>query len=236
MLRRIVVLAAVAFLSAVGAARAETAPLRHLVYSFSFEEKQNGTVSNDPGTSGAPTYEGNLDDTGTITVDVLREAPDRGLVVIVSEQGEHTRSAEPATCAVYGNTNVACDPSKKVNREEFTLLRFLGANFVDPKQIDSKQHWSVSDKKTGLTMTADYTIDKSDGDTMAIAENRHVEDTSQGTTTFDADTKLSYVDSRLLPVSIDEYATERRHAGVNGIYTTVYQTTLSLVSDSMAKK
>ncbi|MFZ0031961.1 MAG: hypothetical protein WAK84_08815 [Candidatus Cybelea sp.] len=236
MLRSAAILVVAALASVAAAARADTPPLRHLVYSFTFESKQNGTVPNDPGTSGAHTYTGNLDDTGTITVDVLREAADRGLVVIVSEQGDRTRTGEATTCAVYGNTNVACDPAKKVNREELSLLRFLGANFVDPFRLDGKQRWSVSEKKPGDTMSADYTIDKSDGDLMAIGETRHVEDTSQGVTTFDAETKIEYVASRLLPTTIDEYATEQRNAGVNGIYTTVYQTTLKLVSDSMAKQ
>ncbi len=233
---RSAILVAAALGSVSAAARADTPALRHLVYSFTFESKQNGTVPNDPGTSGASTYTGNLDDTGNITVDVLREAPDRGLVVIVSERGDRTRTGEATACAVYGNTNVACDPSKKVNREELSLLRFLGANFLDPARLEGKQHWSVSEKKTGDTMSADYTIEKSDGDVMAIGETRHVEDTSQGVTTFDAETKIDYVASRLLPTTIDEYATEQRHAGVNGIYTTVYQTTLKLVSDSMAKQ
>jgi hypothetical protein len=235
MSRSAALLVAAALASVAVAARADAPPLRHLVYSFTFESKQNGSVPNDPGSTGATTYTGNLDDTGTITVDVLREAPDRGLVVVVSEHGDNTRTGEATTCAVYGNTNVACDPGKRVNREELTLLRFLGANFLDPARLEGKQQWSVSEKRPGDTMSADYRIDKSDGDVMAIAETRHVEDTSQGVTTFDAETKINYVASRLLPTTIDEYATEQRHAGVNGIYTTVYQTTMKLVSDSMAK-
>jgi hypothetical protein len=233
---RFIAILVAATIASGAAARADTPPLRHLVYSFTFESKQNGDVPNDPGSTGASTYTGNLDDTGTITVDVLREAPDRGLVVVVSERGNQTRSGEATTCAVYGNTNVACDPSKKVNREELTLLRFLGANFLDPARLEGKQSWTVSEKKPGDTMTANYRIDKSDGDVMAVSETRHVEDTSQGVTTFDAETKFDYVASRLLPTAIDEYATEQRHAGVNGVYTTVYQTTLKLDSDSMAKQ
>jgi hypothetical protein len=236
MVRSAAILVPAVLASVAAVARGDTPPLRHLVYSFTFESKQQGTVPNDPGSTGARTYTGNVDDTGTITVDVLREAPDRGLVVVVSEQGDRTRGGEATTCAVYGNTNVACDPSKKVNREEYTLLRFLGANFLDPARLEGKQQWTVSNKSAGDSMSAAYRVDKSDGDVMAIGESRHVEDTSQGVTTFDAETKFEYVASRLLPTTIDEYATEQRHAGVNGIYTTVYQTTLKLVSDSMAKQ
>jgi hypothetical protein len=224
-----------AFSSAGLAARADTPPLRHLVYSFSYESSQHGAVTNEPGSTGNRTYNGRLDDSGTIAVDVLREAPDRGLVVVVSEQGEYRKSVA-TTCAVYGNTDVVCDPTKPMNGEEYTLLRFLGANFYDPNLVDPKQHWSVSQRKSATTMSADYWIKSNDNGAMTIQETRHVEDTSQGSVTFDTETKLDYNANRLLPTSIDEYSTEEQHSGVIGTSTTTYQTTLKLVSDSMAKQ
>ncbi len=233
-MRLLVVLAALTICAS--AARADSpAPLRHLVYSFTYESRQNGAVTNDPGSSGAQSYSGRLDDTGTITIDVLREAPDRGLVVTVSERGESSRRATPTTCAVYGNTGVACDPSKTVNSEEYAILRFLGVNFFDPNAVDVKQHWSISQKNGPLTVSADYVITQNNGGVMTIAESRHVEDASQGVVTSDARTKLSYDANRLLPTAVDEYVTEQRHSGVLGTSTTIYQTTLALASDSMAK-
>jgi hypothetical protein len=213
---------------------ADAPPLRHLVYSFTYESRQHGAVSNDPGTSGASSYTGKLDDRGTMTVDVLREAPDRGLVLVVSEQGEGARRSAAATCAVYGNTTVICDKSKPMNSEEFTLLRFLGVNFFDPTLLDTKQHWSVGQQKDRLKMNADYVI-SSGTDPMTIQETRHVEDTSTGSITVDTQTKLIYSFKRLLPLEIDEYATEEQHSGVIGVSSTTYQTTFNLVSDSMAK-
>jgi hypothetical protein len=227
----------IAFVGVAEAARADTAPpLRHLVYSFTYESRRHGAVPNDPGTSGASSYNAKLDDMGTMTVDVLREAPDRGLVVVVSEQGEYTRRSAPATCAVYGNTTVVCDPSKPMNAEELTLLRFLGANFFDPNLVDPKQHWSIAERRGASAMTADYTIKSNDKGVMTIDEARHVEDTSQGSITVDTQTKLAYDYNRLLPTAIDEYAIEEQHSGVIGVSTTTYQTTLNLVSDSMAKQ
>jgi len=224
------------FVCAPATARAETpAPLRHLVYSFTYEARQNGTVPNEPGTSGNRSYNGTLDDKGTITVDVLREAPDRGLVVVVSEQGDYRKGAA-ATCAVYGNTEVVCDPSVTVNSEESTLLRFLGANFYDPSTVDAKQHWSVSQSSGPITASGNYTIGQNDNGVMTIEESRHVEDKSQGVTTSDAETKIDYDDTRLLPTLIDEYTTEQRHTGALGNSTTIYQTTLTLASDSMRKQ
>lgn len=237
MLSRIAVVAGVllALLAATPSPQAPK-PLRHLVYSFTFDSKQSGTVPNDPGTSGARTYNGDVNDTGTITVDVMNEASDRGLVVVVSEQAKNTRSADPATCAVYGNTNVVCEPGKRVNTEEYALLRFLGANFVDPNKVDANGQWSVSENKGSAKMTAQYTINTNDNGALAIGETRHVEDTSQGSTTYDAQTKLNYNGPKQVPTSVDEYATERKNGGVTGISTTVYQTTLSLTSDSLAAK
>jgi len=232
--RRVTIALAFA-LSCPAVAPAQTpAPLRHLVYSFSYESRQHGAVPNDPGTSGKSSYNGRLDDMGTIAVDVLHEAPDRGLVVVVSEQANNTRNAGPVTCAVYGDTSIVCEPGKTVHSEEYTLLRFLGANFVDPGRIDSKERWSVSHTGGGVSVSADYTIVQNDNGVMKIDESRHVEDRSQGVTTFDAETKLDYNSNLLVPTSVEEYSTEQQHAGVNGVTTTVYQTTLGLVSDSMS--
>jgi hypothetical protein len=225
-----------AFLSAAAPALADAPPLRHLIYSFTYEQNQHGSVTSEPGSTGNRSYTGKLDDRGTMTVDVLREAPDRGLVVVVSEQGEQTRRAAAATCAVYGNTTVVCDPTKAINPEELTLLRFLGANFYDPNLVDPKHHWSVAVRNGGMTMNADYTIVSDDNDVMKIDETRHVEDTSHGSITVDTQTKIDYNADRLLPLSIDEYVTEDQHSGVLGVSDTTYQTTFTLVTDSMAKQ
>jgi hypothetical protein len=236
MMRYILAAAAVAFAFSGAIARADAPPLRHLVYSFTYESSQAGAVTNEPGSTGNRTYTGKLDDQGTMMVDVMREAPDRGLVVVISEQGEGTRRAPPATCAVYGNTIVICDPTKVVNPEEYTLLRFLGANFYDPNLLDSKQHWSVSQRRGNMTVNADYVVNSNDNGVMNISETRHVEDTSQGSIAVDTQSKLDYNFNRLIPTSITEYATEHQQSGVLGMSTTIYQTTFSLVSDSMAKK
>lgn len=213
---------------------ADAAPIRHLVYSFTYESKQNGTVTNDPGTSGARTFVGNLSDHGTITVDVMKEAPDRGLVVVVSEQGSGTRSAAAVTCAVYGNTLVACDPSKPTNSEELTLLRFLGANFVDPAKVDANSHWAISENPGPVSVKADYTITSNNDGVLTINETRHVEGHAFGSDKTDTQTKLVYDGRMQVPASVDEYATERKNSGIQGISTTVLQTTLKLTADSLA--
>jgi hypothetical protein len=225
-------LAALAFTCSIAAAHADAPPLRHLVYVFTYESRQQGAAPHAPGSAPDSRYNPNLDDQGTITVDVQREAPDRGLVVLVSEQGKY-RSASMTTCAVYGDTAVACDQGKAMNAEEYTVLRFLGPNFFDPTRLDSNQHWSISQRKSGTTVKADYTVTKAENGTMKIDETRQVTDTSQGPIVVEMQTKIDYNANRLLPTAIEEGATEYQHVDVVGVTSITYQMTFKLVSDSM---
>jgi hypothetical protein len=227
------------------------APLRHLVYTFTWGTSNNtevhtsgmgdgtaGSVSGPPSAGGAASgissFNASVNDKGTITVDVLREQPnDHGLVVTVSEQAQDNRSAVAATCVVFGNTDVICDPNAKINYEELTLLRFLGANFVDPNQLDANKHWKVGESNGSYSVSADYTIASNASGVMKINEDRTVSPTKTETSTINA--SIGYDFNRQVPTAITEYAIERRERGEQ--YTTVKtETVLSLQADSMAAK
>jgi hypothetical protein len=225
-----------------------------LVYSFTYSANQNVSArdsSNPAQDYGAPDskhggyypstanglsqYDGSLTDKGTMTVDIVREQSDGGLIVTISEQGENIRRAPPATCVVYGNTQVMCDPNKTVYTEEYTLLRFMGTSFVDPNQLDARKHWSITQSSAGLDVKADYTIDGNANGIMQIGEVRSVRDVGGGSLTTDIQAKIGYDYTRAIPTSVDEYVTQRHDNGVSGTTKTVYQTTLALVSDNAAK-
>ena len=104
-----------------------------------------------------------------------------------------------------------CDLSKTVNIEEYTLLRFLGANFVDPAKVDEKGRWAISINRGSTSLTADYTINSNDGGELKIDEQRHVKDKSQGFVTSDSETKIDYSGKRLVPGSRSKN-TKRRTA------------------------
>ena len=239
------------------AAYADSTPTT-LVYNFTYSSKQaiqardsdenaETTAENNPtlkssgtalsgGTNGISHYGGALDDKGTMTVQVVGTEQDGGLVVNISEAGQQTRRAPAATCVVYGNTRVICDPNKTVYTEEYTLLRFLGANFVDPSQLDANKHWAATGlSNPSLTVTADYSINGNNNGQMQIGERRIVKATGVGHLTTDVETKIGYDFNRSLPVSVDEYAAQYTDGGLRGTSTTIYQTTLNLVSDTMAK-
>ncbi len=222
-----------------------------LVYDFTYSANQNitsrdavdnaepintltGTLQG--GTNGMSHYGGTLTDKGTITVDLVKEQPDGAMVVMISEQGQNVRRAPPAECVVYGNTHVICDSSKTVYTEEYTLLRFLGGNFVDPSQLDAAKHWQiVQNNGDGTDVSADYTINSNNNGVMKIGESRKVKDQGAGHLTTNIETSIGYDFSRLVPTSVEEYATQRTDAGIKGNSTTTYQTTLNLLTDTIAK-
>jgi hypothetical protein len=214
-----------------------------LVYAFTYSsaedvyarDSQNPAEAIDPGArngSGASHYHGALADKGTMTLHLLRQQPDGALVLTISEQGEDIRRAPPAECVVYGNTHVLCDPNKTLYTEEYTLLRFLGRNFVDPNQLDANHHWAIAQDSAGLNVHADYVVNSTSDGKMQITETRSLRRTGGGSLTTDIQTKIGYDFVKSLPTSIDEYVTQRRDNGVTGTTTTVYQTTLTLVESS----
>ncbi len=252
MLIRLTIAAAIASLWIVPSiGRADTAS-GTLVYNFSYSAKQNIVSRDSPtnaeqygvtvpdmitgGTNGISHYGGNLTDKGTMTVEIVKRQADGALVVMISEQGEQIRRASAAECVVYGNTHVICDPNKTVYTEEYTLLRFLGGNFVDPTQLDANRHWVVTQDNGLDNVHADYTINSNDNGMMSIAEKRSVKEYGVGHLTTNVETKIGYNFKQSIPTSVDEYADQYTDSGLKGTSRTIYQTTLNLVSDSVAKQ
>lgn len=226
------------------------APQRHLVYSFTYGAQGDLTVHSDQGigyaqaggqaTSGSGViqdYNGSTHDQGTITVDIMREQPDTGLVVTISEQAmDHLRTADAATCVVYGTTNIICDPNKTVNSEELTLLRFLGRNFVDPNKVDDKGHWQLAQGNAAESTTSDYSLAAGKSGAVSIQEARVIKELGGRPATTDVNTTILYDMNRQVPTSIQEYAVRRDSSSTAGSMKTTVQTTLILSSDSMAKQ
>jgi hypothetical protein len=217
-----------------------------LVYAFTYSsvqdvyarDSQNPAEDPDPANragSGTSHYHGSLTDKGTMTVRLLRQQPDGGLVLTIAEQGENVRRAPPAECVAYPNTKVFCDPNKTVYSEEYTLLRFLGRDFVDASQFDKNHHWAITQDSGGLDVHADYAVVSDNGGKMQITETRRIQQPGGGSLTTDIQTKIGYDDTQSLPTSVDEYVTQRHDNGVAGTTTTIYQTTLKLIeSNSVA--
>lgn len=228
--------------------------VQQLTYSFTYSSNQHitardsansaedytspanqGTASAYQATTGISDYGGSLSDKGMMTVQLLAKQQDGGLIVTIAENGENTRRAPAATCVVYGNTRVLCDPNKTVYTEEYTLLRFLGQNFVYASNLDAHRHWQIVQDSPAMNVTADYTLGPTTSTDVSVNETRKIRQSGGGSLTTDGQTKIGYDMSRNLPTSVDEYVTQRHDNGVQGTTTTIYQTTLTLASDTTAK-
>jgi len=226
--------------AAVESAAAPAKPIRHLSYTFTYNVTTDRT-QHDSGiggpASGMADSKGAVQDRGTIDVDVMQATADLGLLVSISEKAHETRSAEPVKCAVYGNTNFLCDAGKKVNDEEIAVLRLIGRNFVDPDQIDEKNHWRVAnDDGHGSSRTSDFTIESNDDNMLKITEQRVEKAAGASGFTITTDGKIGYDLGHDVPTSIDEDSTMRQNIGMGDYETDQTQITISLASDSMTAK
>lgn len=220
----------------------------HLVYYFTYGSDQEVTSRDEqnnmdlaagpanpfvPGsnaTSGISDYHGKLDDKGTMTVDIVGQQTDKGMVVSISEAGQNTRRAPPATCVVYGNTRVICDPNKTVYPEEYTLLRFLGAHFI-PTPLDQNKSWQIEQNGSDVDVKANYVVTSAANGVAQISETRSIRTSNGGSLTTDVQTKIGYDLTHSLPNSVEEYVLQHKDNGVSGTTTTIYQTTLKLISN-----
>lgn len=228
---RFSILALAAGLAAAGAARADDQkPIRHLVYNFDVTLTSNLSQESYSGTSNAS---GSNGDRGQIVVDVLAVQPDTGLVVRIAENARNTRTAEPAMCVTYGNGQFICETGKKINEEEYTLLRLIGKDFVNTAQLDAKNHWSYGVSSADVDEKSDYTIDGTKNDVLTISMTRVMKAKGAQGYTATTEGKLTYDQKMSVPVS-DTEDTVTRYDGAQSYNRLEAQISLNLASDSMA--
>jgi hypothetical protein len=206
-------------------------PIRHLVYDFDVTLSSSIAQESYSGTSNAS---GSNGDRGQIVADVMAVQPDTGLVVKISENARNTRSAEPAMCVTYGNGQFVCESDKKINEEEYTLLRLLGKNFVNHAEMDAKNHWTYGVDSPAMTETSNYTIDSQKDGILNIAISR--DQRVKGAQGYTAQTqgRLTYNEPMNVPVADTEDTVTRQEGGAS--YNRLeQQISLRLVTDSMAQ-
>lgn len=234
-------------------AAAPSAPQRVLVYSFTYGATTDlhihssgiGAINTDikqsPGMVRAAAASGVSDnrdgtaDQGTITVDVMGEDANKGLVVRIRENAQNSRSAKPTECVVYGTTATICDPNGTVRLEETSILRLLASNFVDPAKIDAHQQWSVDVSSGQFDNASLFTIAKNHDGRMTIDEqrtsNQHVGGKMMSTNTSST---IVYDYPKLVPTSLKQFTQLREPRGINELTGTI-EIDETLQSDSMKK-
>jgi len=231
------------------AARADQPPIRQLVYDFqiTFTTQEtvhsSGFTGDDPDgrstgdtPSGVADYRMGSNDNGTIRVDVLQVQPDTGLVVRISEQAHGQRSSASLMCVVYGTGSTICDQSRgQLNEEELALLRLLGKNFLNFRQLDARNHWQYSSTGAEAKETSDYTVVGNDGHVASVAYQRLL--TVTGSRPFNATTQgtLTYNQILSMPLSVNEETITHRSArlGADDYDRIEKRITLTLAADSL---
>lgn len=211
---------AVAFASLVFAAIpsfAHADPIRTMVYHYDIDARGFGSVPNSDsfdvlygngvsGFSGAHS--------GEITVTVVRDAPDGGLVVDVGETIDRTlRPLQTVRCAIYGATSdVLCDQNIGATAEEAMLLSYIdtGRQSLDPSRLATK-HWQSVPllQRWAHTVHDVFTVDKVEGQVITIGVDRELRTAAYRTTTTGSliyDASIDAADSMKL-----ETATTRSH-------------------------
>lgn len=181
------------FLCANVATAQADAPIRTLVYQYSYDARGfggNGAaigIVNDRGN-------GTASRTGRITVEVAAATQDGGLVVDVTQTIDRTpRPLETIRCALYGiTTDVVCDQNVPATREETVLFSYLGRQFFDASRLDPQSVWHTSPKVNFGTVSIQNTFraTKTEGSIVTIAVDREERNgdfraTTTGTVLYD---------------------------------------------------
>jgi hypothetical protein len=107
-------------------------------------------------------------------IDVLSIAPDGALLVRIWESVDgEVRPRQAYTCTVYGSTAVLCPSVPVPSQAEWTLLSYLGRQFVDAAPWDAQHHWQRTKETTQYSLVEDFTMrDASDPKKIVIDENK----------------------------------------------------------------
>ena len=220
----------VGLLCANAASAQADAPIRTLVYHYSYDARAfggNGAaigIVSDRGT-------GTASRTGEITVNVAAATQDGGLVVDVTQTIDRTpRPLQTIRCAIYGvTTDVVCDQNVPTTREETVLLSYLGRQFYDASRLDPQGAWQTSPKVNFGTVSIRNTFKatKTDGGIVTIAVDREERNgdfrsTTTGTILYDAAMEV--------PTSVRVAIAGAKNRGQGDM-----NVSLTLISDSMAK-
>lgn len=210
--------------------------LRHLEYSFSAnyeglsEGHYNGISS---GTSGVASGAHGGSRHGKIPVDVDSIAPDGALAISIAEQlWDEPRAYQTYTCTVYGNTVVLCPSYPHPSDAEWSLLGYLGRQFVDNAPWDSNNHWQRKDSSRDYDLVEDFTLaDASNPQLVRVTETKktHLHDARMTERTDDV--AIVYDRTKEIPDSIRD---EMKSWNASGSSNAVFE--FKLITDSYAQK
>jgi hypothetical protein len=253
-MRCLLALAAFAgFVSPLGALAADAPappPLRSLVFDVAYSahskhEKKtsgfNGGYGGDPGAgsagvSGSGTAGIAVDgsDNGRLTIDVIAAPKDGGLVIDAQYSGRLGNQPK-MRIALYADGRLSADPTKTIDPAVLHVLPLLARGFVSNRDVSPGATWTVA-APPPLKGSTTYRVTALDGQfaTLALEGSRSMSGTSGFEETDRGTTK--YATDLIVPISYDVNSRIRRQLAIDESVTTDAHLTVTLVSDTFAKK
>ena len=219
-------------------------PLRTLVYAVSFtarnsaEEKTSGFLGGDQGSIkvGSATVKraSNVDDSGTLTVDVVAATLDGALAVDASFAGK-TTNQPPVRVAIFSDGRITFDPRYELAPQTTRLLPLLARGFIADRDVSPGSSWQVA-APPPLRGTMTYVVRalRAEQATLSIEGDLALVG-PQGYDEHDSGT-ATYATDRLCPLTYDLTARSRHQTTTEQYVTTSAHLTASLVSDTFAPK
>jgi hypothetical protein len=239
-------------LAAVAADAPSVRPLRSLVFDVAYsahskhEKKTSGfnasTGGGDPTAltpgisagSGTAAIAVDGSDSGRLTIDVIAATQDAGLVVDV--QYESKLGHQPKMrVALLPDGRLTADPTKTIDPAVLHVLPLLARGFIANRDVSPGSSWTVA-APPPLKGSTTYRVTALDGQfatlvlegSLSMTGASGFDETDRGTT--------KYATDLIVPVSYDVNSRVRRQLGVDESVTTDAHLTVTLVSDTFAKK
>lgn len=219
-------------LAAPGTAGAADKPLRTLAFDVGYsvasssERNENG-ITGGSGSGGAF----DVDDAGTMKIDVVAVTADGGLVVDTSYSGKVTQQA-PVRVAIYSDGRLAFDPKSSPCPQALYVLPLLARGLFGQRELERGTTWTTKLDEPAATTT--YRVVDVDAPVATLAIERDL--TSGGTRGYQEHETgtLRYATDMLAPLRIDFFIHSRRTT-LDRIETADTHLLATLKSDSFVK-
>jgi hypothetical protein len=146
----------------------QTAPLREIVYKFSFDQTEERTIEDFGAPPQSSASSGGY--SGTLTIDVLELAHDGSMLISVNEMTNATNQTKPNAAKVVVHPDGALTITEGTyDADMLVLLPYLATAFFGDHQLQEGNAWETTATTDKLATTRSYHVEKVDGDTATIS-------------------------------------------------------------------
>ena len=221
-------------------------PIRTLVYAVAYAARTRNEehTSGFTGKAGGPATisEGNaavervadVNDDGTLTIDVIAATPDGGLVVDATFAGKATNQPS-IRVAIFPDGRLSYDPRAPLSVEATHVLPLLARGIIAGRDVSPGASWTTAVPSPSARGGTVYRVTHVEGDRADLAIESDI--TESGPRGFSERGRgtATYAMDRLCPVLYELQAQSRHQPTADQYVTATAHLTAKLVSDTFAK-